>query len=231
MQLDINIEGIVAESVAAALSPGKLQPIIEKNVESTVKRAIEEQFSYSSPFKKLLEEKLAAVMPTDVQDIGRYGDLVLKTVSSYLENMQNQAVKQTIEEKLTAMLKPLPARMTLTELVKQITKAFEDRSDVAGEEGPSIIIEKSEGVCDGYWQLYADAEQNKDKWSCSVKMMFRSDGECFDLTVNEYDPKKSLYLGATYGIEALLLNIYTGGVKIDFEEIDTYDVRYSHSDY
>lgn len=231
MQLDINIEGIVAASVAAALSPEKLQPIIEKNVESTVKRAIEEQFSYSSPFKKLLEEKLAGVMPTDVQDIGRYGDLVLKTVSSYLENMQNQAVKQTIEEKLTDMLKPLPARMTLTELVKQITKAFEDRSDISGEDGPSIIIEKSEGVCDGYWQLYADAEQNKDKWSCSVKMMFRSDGECFDLTVNEYDPKKSLYLGATYGIEALLLNIYTGGVKIDFEEIDTYDVRYSHSDY
>ncbi|MCE0965631.1 hypothetical protein [Pseudomonas sp. NMI4491_12] len=231
MQLDINIEGIVAESVAAALSLEKLQPIIEKNVEATVKRAIEEQFSYSSPFEKLLNEKLASVMPTDVQDIGRYGDLVLKTVSSYLENMQNQAVKQTIEEKLTAMLKPLPARMTLTELVKQITRAFEERSDIAGEEGPSIIIEKSEGVCEGYWQLYADAEQNKDKWSCSVKMMFRSDGECFDLTVNEYDPKKSLYLGATYGIEALLLNIYTGGVKIDFEEIYTGDIRYSHSDY
>lgn len=231
MQLDINIEGIVATAVAAALSPEKLQPIIEKNVESTVKRAIEEQFSYSSPFKKLLEEKLAGVMPTDVQDIGRYGDLVLKTVSGYLQDMQNQAVKQSIEEKLTAMLKPLPARMTLTELVKQITKAFEDRSDIAGEDGPSIIIEKSEGICDGYWQLYADAEQNKDKWSCSVKMMFRSDGECFDLTVNEYDPKKSLYLGATYGIEALLLNIYTGGVKIDFEEIYTGDIRYSNSDY
>lgn len=231
MQLDINIEGIVAAAVAAALSPEKLQPIIEKNVESTVKRAIEEQFSYSSPFKKLLEEKLAGVMPTDVQDIGRYGDLVLKTVSGYLQDMQNQAVKQSIEEKLTAMLKPLPARMTLTELVKQITKAFEDRSDIAGEDGPSIIIEKSEGICDGYWQLYADAEQNKDKWSCSVKMMFRSDGECFDLTVNEYDPKKSLYLGATYGIEALLLNIYTGGVKIDFEEIYTGDIRYSNSDY
>lgn len=231
MQLDINIEGIVAAAVAAALSPEKLQPIIEKNVESTVKRAIEEQFSYSSPFKKLLEEKLAGVMPTDVQDIGRYGDLVLKTVSGYLQDMQNQAVKQSIEEKLTAMLKPLPARMTLTELVKQITKAFEDWSDIAGEDGPSIIIEKSEGICDGYWQLYADAEQNKDKWSCSVKMMFRSDGECFDLTVNEYDPKKSLYLGATYGIEALLLNIYTGGVKIDFEEIYTGDIRYSNSDY
>ncbi len=231
MQLDINIEGIVAAAVAAALSPEKLQPIIEKNVESTVKRAIEEQFSYSSPFNKLLEEKLAGVMPTDVQDIGRYGDLVLKTVSGYLQDMQNQAVKQSIEEKLTAMLKPLPARMTLTELVKQITKAFEDRSDIAGEDGPSIIIEKSEGICDGYWQLYADAEQNKDKWSCSVKMMFSSDGECFDLTVNEYDPKKSLYLGATYGIEALLLNIYTGGVKIDFEEIYTGDIRYSNSDY
>lgn len=231
MQLDINIEGIVAESVAAALSPEKLQPIIEKNVASTVQRAIEEQFSYNSPFKKLLEEKLAGVMPTDVRNVGRYGDLVLKTVSGYLLDMQNQTVKQSIEEKLAAMLRPMPARMPLTELVRQITKAFEDMSDSRGEERPTIIIEKSEGICAGYWQLYADAEENKDKWSCSTKMMFRGDGECFDLTINEFDPKKSLFMGATYGIEALLLNLYTGGVKIDFEEIDNYDVRYSHSDY
>ncbi|HBK47954.1 MAG TPA: hypothetical protein DDZ74_01025 [Pseudomonas sp.] len=231
MQLNINIEGIVADAVAAALSPEKLQPIIEKNVSSSVTSAIQEQFSYSSPFKKLLEEKLAGVMPTDVKDIGRYGDLVLKTISGYLQDMQNQAVKQSIEEKLAAMLKPLPQRMPLTDLVKQMTKAFEDMPDSRGEDAPTIIIEKSEGICDGYWQLYADAEENKDKWSCSVKMMFRSDGECFDLTINEFDPKKSLFLGATYGIEALLLNLYTGGVKIDFEEIDTYEVRYSQPDY
>jgi len=45
MQLDINIEGIVAASVAAALSPERLQPIIDKNMESAVTSAIQEQFN------------------------------------------------------------------------------------------------------------------------------------------------------------------------------------------
>ncbi|WP_331831798.1 hypothetical protein VUG52_16595 [Pseudomonas sp. LH21] len=59
MQLDINIDGIVADSVVTALSPEKLQPIIDKNVQSAVTSAIQEQFNWNSPFKKLLEESLA----------------------------------------------------------------------------------------------------------------------------------------------------------------------------
>lgn len=87
MQLDINIEGIVAESVAAALSPEKLKPIIQSNVEETVRRAIESQFNYRSKFKDLLEEKMAGVMPTDIQDVGRFGDMVVKTGSGMLGDM------------------------------------------------------------------------------------------------------------------------------------------------
>lgn len=230
MQLDINIEGIVAESVAAALSPEKLQPIIQSNVEETVKRAIESQFNYRSKFKDLLEEKLAGVMPTDIRDVGRFGDLVVKTVSGMLGDMQNQAVKQAIQDRLTEMMKPLPQSITLTELLKTITKGLSESDEARGEDRPAIIIETTEGICAGYWHLYVDAEERTEKYSCSIRMDFDKEGKCYSLKINDYDPSKTLFLGSKYGLEALLLNLYTCGVRVQHEEVDVYDFYYGNDD-
>ncbi|GLO05650.1 hypothetical protein PPUJ13061_55540 [Pseudomonas putida] len=234
MQLDINIEGIVAESVAAALSPEKLQPIIDQNVSSAVTSAIKEQFSYNSPFKKLLEASLEGAMPTSIEGLGRYGDLVLKTVSSMIEDYQEQALRQTITEKLEKVLAPLPARIKLSELIDQLAKAFEDSHlrDKYGSEAPTFIVEKGTGYSSTseYWTLYADANEGVEKYSCQVQMAFTGEGECYSLRIGETDMKKSLILGSAYGAEALVLNLYTGGTKVDYEQIYAGDIRYAGSD-
>ncbi|WP_430310050.1 hypothetical protein [Pseudomonas sp. PONIH3] len=234
MQLDINIEGIVADSVAAALSPEKLQPIIDKNVESAVTSAIKEQFSYNSPFKKLLEESLAGAMPTKIAGLGRYGDLVLKTVSAMINDYQEQALRQTITEKLTKVLEPLPARIKLSELIDQLTRAFEDSHlrDKHGSEAPTFIIEKGTGYSSTseYWRLYADANEGVDKYSCQVQMAFTGEGECYSLRVGETDMKKSLILGSAYGAEALVLNLYSGGTQVEYEQVYVGDIRYAEAD-
>lgn len=233
MQIDINIEQIVAESVAAALHPEKIQPIIEKNVQDAVKGAIEKQFSYSSPFKKALEEKLTGIMPTDFGDLGRYGDLVMKTVTGMLNDRQDQAVNQTIKEKLEAMLSPFPDRMKLTEVVGKLVLAFANSYDREGSDRPTIIIESCEndGLTPGYWHFFADPKRNQDKYSCKVHMSFNPEGECYSLKFGDYDPRKSLLLGKVYGAEALILGLYTGGVKIEREDIYTDDIYYSDSEY
>lgn len=234
MQLDINIEGIVAASVAAALSPEKLQPIIDKNMESAVTSAIQEQFNWNSPFKKLLEESLAGAMPTKISGLGRYGDLVLKTVSSMIEDYQEQALRQTITEKIAKVLEPLPARIKLSELIDKLTKAFEDSHlrDKHGSEAPTFIVEKGTGYSSTseYWKLYADANEGVDKYSCQVQMAFTEEGECYSLRVGDTDMKKALILGSAYGAEALVLNLYTGGTKVDYEQVYAGDIRYSEGD-
>ena len=233
MQLDINIEGIVADSVAAALSPEKLQPIIDKNVSSAVTSAIQEQFNWNSPFKKLLEESLAGAMPTKIAGLGRYGDLVLKTVSAMINDYLEQALRQTITEKLAKVLEPLPARIKLSELIDQLTRAFEDSHlrDEHGSEAPTFIIEKGTGYSSTseYWRLYADANEGVDKYSCQVQMAFTGEGECYSLRVGETDMKKSLILGSAYCAEALVLNLYTGGTKVDYEQMCVSSIRYAEA--
>ncbi|KNX77203.1 hypothetical protein DA83_03180 [Pseudomonas sp. 250J] len=233
MQLDINIEGIVAASVAAALSPEKLQPIISKNVESAVNSAIQEQFNWNSPFKKLLEESLAGAMPTKIAGLGRYGDLVLKTVSAMINDYQEQALRQTITEKLAKVLEPLPARIKLSELIDQLTRAFEDSHLRDDSEAPTFIIEKGTGYSSTseYWHLYADANEGVDKYSCQVQMAFTGKGECYSLRVGETDMKKSLIIGSAYGAEALVLNLYTGGTKVEYEQVYVGEIRYSEEAY
>ncbi|NTE96735.1 hypothetical protein [Agrobacterium tumefaciens] len=232
MQLDINIEKLVADSITAALSPEKLQPIIDKNVASAVEGAIGEQFRYNSPFKKLLEESLAGVMPTKLEDVGRYGNLVLKTVTAMLNSHQNQAVQQTITEKLEALLAPLTARMSLSELIEKLTTSLKSSSERDGHDRPTFIIKKSDSItASGYWRLYADAKADVSQYSCKIQMAFSGYGDCYSLRIDDRDPSKSLLLGPACDAEAIVLNLYTGGVKVDFEEIDTDDIYYPDSGF
>lgn len=61
-----------------------------------------------------------------------------------INDYQEQALRQTITEKLAKVLEPLPARIKLSELIDQLTKAFEDSHlrDKHGSEAPTFIIEK-----------------------------------------------------------------------------------------
>ena len=133
------------------------------------------------------------------------------------------------------MLEPLPPRIKLSELIAQLTRAFEDSHlrDKHGSEAPTFIIEKGTGYSSTaeYWHLYADANEGVDKYSCQVQMAFTGEGECYSLRVGETDIKKSLILGSAYGAEALVLNLYTGGTKVEYEQGYVGDLRYSEENY
>jgi len=45
------------------------------------------------------------------------------------------------------------------------------------------------------------------------------------------DMKKSLILGCAYGAEALVLNLYTGGTKVEYEQMYVGNIRYSEEAY
>ncbi|MBA6067886.1 hypothetical protein I5P84_15580 [Pseudomonas mosselii] len=70
-----------------------------------------------------------------------------------------------------------------------------------------------------------------DKYSCQVQMAFTGEGECYALRVGETDMKKSLILGSAYGAEALVLNLYTGGTKVEYEQMYVGNIRYSEEAY
>lgn len=226
MNIDFDIESLVANAVSAALTVEKLQPIITSNVEKAVKSAIDEQFSYRAPFIEHLKSKVAAAMPTDIENMGRFGDLVLKTVSAYMNDQQHQFIKQAIEPKLASMLRTLPPKMKLSELVAMLTEDFNDCYERKESDQPSFIVERSSGITSDYWRLFADPRANVSSYGCRIQASFRGDGQCWELKVNNEDLQKKLIIGPTHNADALMLNLYTGGIVIELDQDDFSDVYY-----
>lgn len=231
MELNINIEEVVANAVTAALAPEKLEPIIQANIDKAIKSAIEGQFHWDAPFNKLLKEKVAEAMPDDIENLGRFGDLVLKTVSAYFNGAQHDFIRKAIEPKLASMLKQVPPRMKLSELVKELTEDFvQMRHGIPSGDQPTFIVERSTGACDGYWRFFADPDENKSPYSCRIQAYFTDKNICYSLKVDSEDLQKKLLIGPTYNADALMLNIYTGQIVIDPDRDDFSEVYYSGED-
>lgn len=230
MELNIDIESVVAQAVAAALAPERLQPIITKQVEKAVDSAIEEQFGYRAPFRKLLEEKMAAAMPARMEDLGRFSDLVLKVISARLHEAQAEAVAQAIQPKLDAMLKPLPPTMKLSELVEKLLPDLADDYRRNGDSQPTIIVDR-DGTIEGYWRLYIDSRDNHDKFSCRLQIAFDKEGKAYSLCIGDEKMEKALLIGPTFNADALLLQIYTCGITIELDQHDFSDVYYEGEEY
>lgn len=228
MELNIDIESVVAQAVAAALHPERLQPIITTQVEKAVDRAIEEQFGYRAPFREMLEAKMAAAMPTDMENLGRFSDLLLKVIKAKLHEAQEEAVAQVIQPKLEAMLKPLPPAMKLSELVEKLLPDLADDYRRDGCSQPTIIVERSDGVVDGYWRLYIDSRSERDKYGCRLQIAFNSEGKAYSLCIGDEKMEKALLIGPTYNADALLLQIYTCGITIELDQTDFSDVYYEN---
>lgn len=232
MELNIDIEGLVAQAVAAALHPEKLQPLITANLDNAVKEAIDAQFGYRSDFTNLLKEKVATCMPTDFEDMGRMADLMLKTVQEQLQQLQSDFVKQAVEGRLQKMLKAMPQEMKLSDLVKQFTEKFSEDYKRDGNSQPTFTVD-TERHGDDYWYLYADPSSGKSEYECRIKLRFKKadtgDGYvCWGCEVKEKDLHNQKYIGPIFNDEALAFNLYTNQVRILLDQTDFSDVYYEN---
>lgn len=224
MQLNIDIQGMLADAMNNALSPEKLQPIIQSNIERALKDCIEDQLGYRAPFRELLKTKMAEVMPTDIEGLGMFSDLVMKVIREKLNSSQNDFIAQAIQPQLESLLRPLPATMKVSQLANQLLEYFSEAYEREGGQ-PTFIIDDDSNV-DGYWRFYADPRESSSKYSCKIQMAFNKEGECYSMKLDEREPSKCLLIGQGYGADALALNIYTGKVKIQMDSNDFSDLYY-----
>lgn len=234
MELNIDIEKMVADAITAKLSPEALQPIIEKNVGEAVQSAIEGQFRYSSPFRKALEQHIAEHMPTTYAEMGYFGKFVCEAVTAKLNGMMMEQAANMVTPMLEEITKPLPAEMKISELLQMIFDDFNDRTEDYCETNsePTIIIRRSypdSSVLRDYMDVSIDPEENKSRSACKYKLDFDGDGKVTGVRVGDEDITKGLIAGRMYGISRTLLQLYTQQVKVIFDRID-FDGEFRYRD-
>lgn len=231
MQLNIDIEGMAAAALASALEPERVAAVLEKHMIEAVDSGIKEQFGYRSEFTKLLNAELARAMPTNVEDLGRFSDLVVKTVTEVVNAHQAEFVKKAVADRLNSMLRPLPETMKLSEVVQQIVATF-DEHDRDGSSAPTVIFERSDTV-GGYAELRIDPRGDRSRHGCRFRARLHPVDDdnhglvvCWALEIDDEKLENKRFIGPTFNAEALLLNLYTGQVKIEIDETDFSEVYY-----
>ena len=218
MKIEFELEGLLQQAIENALSPEAIRPVIQKKMDELVASAINEQFRYRAPFKELVEQAMASAMPTTLEDLGRFGDLVQKTVAQHLNDVQNDFIQQAMAPRLAELFTPVEKQITLSELCERLTRAFENGfyGDVTAH-APTFNVKKSHTL-EGYFDLYADSKYGKENYECGIAMNFCSEGKCYSAKIDQKDVKTQKFIGPTYNAEALVLALYTGMTTVLYQE-------------
>lgn len=228
MQLNIDIEKMVADAITAKLAPEVLQPIIEKNVGEAVQAAIEGQFRYNSDFRKGLEQHITGHMPKTYADMGYFGDFVSKAVVAKLNSVMAEQAANVINPMLEEITKPLPAEMKIGELLKMLFDDFNHTSESYAEKNhsPTFIIKETypnDSVLRGYMSVSIDPEENKSRHSCKYQLSFDGDGHVTTIRIDDVKITEGLIAGRMFGISRMLLQLYSQQVKVVFDRADFDD--------
>ncbi|MDE1714905.1 hypothetical protein PWG14_20670 (plasmid) [Chromobacterium amazonense] len=234
MQLNIDIEKMVADAITTKLAPEVLQPIIEKNVGEAVQQAIEGQFRYNSDFRKGLEQHITDHMPKTFADMGYFGDFVSKAVVARLNAMMAEQAAKVINPMLEEITKPLPAEMKIGELLQMVFDDFNDQVESYAEKNdcPTFIIRQSypdSSVLRGYMSVSIDPEENKSRHSCKYQLSFDGDGRITTIRVDDVKITEGLIAGRMFGISRLLLQLYSQQVRVVFDRTD-FDGEFQYRD-
>ena len=227
MKIEFDLESILATAAIEALKPERIQELMNKHLTKSVDDAISEAFSYRSPFNVMLKEKISQAMPADLKDLGRFGDVVLKQVNSYIQQYMEGQAQQITQARMTELLKPFDKEITMSKLAELLRDKFYVGFYGDCDEGaPTIIIQR--GNEEGWFDLYADAKQNTSQYSCELKARFKQ-GICWDFELKRQCIKATdKYFGCLFNADALILNLYTGQTKVILDETDFSDLYYEN---
>jgi hypothetical protein len=230
MQINLNIENTIANALAVALSPERLQAVIEKQVAEVTDRTIKDVFSSYGDFSKAVATAVKSLVPHEISMDGaaNWNHAIGQHIARRLAAVNDQRIAQAINPMLDKLLETPPTELKVSELVQKAIEFWGDNYGESRNGSPTITVERKDR--NGYWGLYMDKESGKSNYSCEVILGVSSDGNVYSLKVNERDIKTIKFAGPFYRFEAYLFQLYTGGTKLILDTEDFSDVYYPGND-
>lgn len=164
----MDFEKLVNDEVKKLFSSGKIELMIEKKLEETVKSIVTNCLEGYSDFGKALKEKV--VEGLDLKnlkiDLPSYGKTMCNIAQDLVEKTMLAETKEKIEENMKKIFNPLEKKeWKLSEIVKK----FIEDIRIDGDEGEVTLIveEKEDGA---FKRIYLDEDEHKDKYECAYEI-------------------------------------------------------------
>ena len=228
LELDLDIETILAEAVKEAISPERIQNQINTHVNNAVENALDKALNRWSPFSKALEEQVKEAMPIGDYQVPRYHDYIIKAVQESIAESQQEMAQRMVNERIKDLVGgEFPKEMKLSEMLKLF---YDEMKPYDGHYNPTIIVEDcGREYSNRHINIYMDRDSNKSMHSCEFQIRLHDSrdkqDEYYVWDFEHQDIKSSRYIGCKFNQEGVALNLYTGRTKIIIDTLDVDEIR------
>jgi len=221
----IDLSEAILEAANKLIASGKIEAAIEKQLEETVGRIIEEHLRSYSDFGKALGQHIRAAIGVNLESVTipeyntMIADIVARRVDAFLRKEGHEALDVTLSE----ILRPAPAEMKLSELVEAFKRWVVQRYDYEPQDGGEItvIIEGKPEKYNPRWISF-DRNNNTEKYKCEFSFLLSWDGTVSYIRMRGHNTKDDIFIGGYYGFERDLFRLHAAKTKLVIDEYDTY---------
>jgi hypothetical protein len=220
MEININLD--VQSIIANAVSAERVQPIVDKAISEAIKDAISDATGYSSQFRKELKAQLSDALPhgLGIDDCAKFQQMINRAVTEAVHGANAEVIQTAMKAGVKAVLPDVPARIKLSEFMKEARHGFHKED----HEAFYAHLEISEY---GSGHLYLDRDEDcREKYRADMRIAFTKEGEVYSLKLDGIDITPKSTPSAVGSFDGLLLAMYVGRTSLDVD-IDEDEVEYA----
>ncbi len=223
----------VAKAFDNVVASGAIEAAIEKQLASTIVRAIEEQFSSYGDFSKAIKAKVSELVQINLAEIDMpsYSDVVGKIIKRQVEASMKGPFAVKLEENIASLLEVAPAEITLEKLIDSFAEHNKDYCGDGRMWGKpfTLHIDDSRNT---FIDVYLDKDERTPMRDCEIKFSVYDD-KVYNVKFGSKDMETALFTGAIYNFERELFQLFTAQSKLiipDGAMADDYETTFPHPD-
>lgn len=229
MQITVNFD--LEASIAATLSPEKLQPILDKHITAAVTSAIDDATGYRSEFRKALTAQVSEALPhgLSVAYVSKFQHILNASLNVFVQSSNSEAINAALNKAIANVIPDVPAVVKMSELLKMARESFHIEDNGAFY----AYYEPSEYGGGGHLYLDEDAhpgsapsykDRDDVKYSANFRIAFNKEGDVYALKFYKKDVTPASRPTVITALESVLMSMYVGRTRIE-ADIDDSDVE------
>lgn len=234
----MDLNKMVVESLAKMESEGKVQEIVEKHVEQTMNKVIDNLFGNYSAFSRELEKNAEEALQINFRDLNlaTYNHLILEAIKDKLDDeITNQGIAK-INNQIEGLLSDAKREYKLSELVKELAEEIDDLDELGYDERHEMSLHVDQPY--GSWWIGLDARSDRSEYSCKYRLHVSEKGRLYSVTIDdkEYGNDSTerfevkAVMSGLRGLGETLFKVYASGAKLVIDE-DSCDVEIANPEY
>lgn len=227
MELRINLD--LEAAVAAALTPEKLGPILDKHIGDAVTSAVRDVTGYRSDFAIALQAQLSQLMPHGLKldDVAKFQQVLNKSIAGLVNGMNADAINTALRKVAQQALPEVPAVVKLSKLLEDARSEFNKDQ----HEAFYALWEPSQY---GGGHLYLHNELLRDssalysrtlsKYDARYQLACNTEGDVYALRLDGRQITPASRPDVISQFDAVLMAMYVGRTRLEVD-IDANDVE------